>query len=194
MLTEMKPVEHFRELVDTAIEGQGVETTEMARYYISTLLASFATSARFSDEPLAIKYLKALGSGRAEQAAMMRELGDVALFTSGFFSDSLKRSIIDVDYYVLMGVASYGFLAAMYEDMGRGDSGMVGLPLYGELSGKFIRFVDILSEVSERCRLTSSADVLRVYERWLKTRSALAERILRDMGIDPVDIGTRPVH
>ncbi len=194
MLTEMKPVEHFRELVETAIEGQGIQTTDMAKYYISSLLASFVTSERLTGEPLAIKYLKALGSGRAEQAAMMRELGDVALFTSGFFSDSLKRSIIDVDYYALMGAASYGFLAAMYEDMGRGEEGFVGLPLYGELSGKFTRFVDILVEVSERSRLTSSADVLRVYERWLKTRSAHAERILRDIGIDPVDLGARALH
>jgi hypothetical protein len=194
MLTEIKPVEHFRELVDTAIESQRVETTDMARFYISSLLASFVTPQRLTGEALAIRYLKALNSGRAEQATLMRDLGDVALFTSGFFSDSLKRSIVDVDYYVLMGAASYGFLAAMYEDAGARDSGAAHPPLYSELSGKFDCFVDILSEVSERSRLTSSGDVLRVYERWLKTGSALAGRILRDMGIDPVEVGTRPVH
>ena len=58
-------------------------------------------------------------SGGLEQRARLRYLGDFSLFTSGFFSDSLSRRAVDVDYYVSMGEFAYGSL-------GRRDSDTLG--------------------------------------------------------------------
>lgn len=186
MLTKITPIEHFNDLVKTALRHQQVKTHEMAEFYLSSLLVSFTTSDKTIDEPLAIAYLKALGERRDVQLRQMKLLGDISLFTSGFFSDSLKRKIVDIDYYMAMGAASYSFVAAM---QGGAASG-----LFAELSVKFGAFVDVLIEVSERSRLTSSKDVLRVYERWLRTKSRQAEKLLRELGIDPHKVSTRPVH
>lgn len=191
MLTELKPIEHFNDLVAEAIKHQKVKTNALAEQYLSALLANFIFSERLMSEPLAITYLKALNAEKAIQLRLMKQLGDIALFTSGFFSDSLKRKIVDIDYYILMGTASYGWLAAMHGERGSAASSPT---LFSELAAKFNAFVDVLTEVSEKSRLTSSKDVLRVYERWLRTKSKQAERLLRGLGIDPLMVSTRPIH
>ena len=187
MVTRIKPIEHFKELVSDAMQRQKVITNEMAEYYLSSLLASFTTSEKSIDEPLAVAYLKALGSARDVQLRQMRQIGDISLFTSGFFSDSLKRKIVDIDYYMAMGSACYGYVASV-------DRNGEVRRLFGELASRFPAFVDVLNEVSERCRLTSSNDILRIYERWLRTKSKVTEKALRDMGIEPYEVGTKPVH
>jgi hypothetical protein len=187
MVTGIKPIEHFKELVSDAMQRQKVITGEMAEYYLSSLLASFTTSEKSIDEPLAIAYLKALGCARDVQLRQMRAIGDISLFTSGFFSDSLKRKVVDIDYYIAMGSSCYSYVASI-------DRNGETRRLFTELAARFPAFVDVLNEVSERSRLTSSKDVLRIYERWLRTKSKIAEKALRDMGIEPYDAGTKPVH
>lgn len=191
MISRMRPAEHFRELVSEAMEHQRVRTDEAALHYLSDLLACFVTREKEPAEPLAIMYLKALGEGREMQARRMKELGDTSLFTAGFFPDSLSRSLVDVDYYTAMGRASYGRLAEMHASP---NAKSPARTLFSELARKFTDFSDVLYEVSERCRLSSQRDILRVYERWLRTRSRLAERILRDAGIEPLALSTAPVH
>ncbi|MEK7679297.1 MAG: hypothetical protein AAB356_03805, partial [Deltaproteobacteria bacterium] len=183
MLTSIRPIEHFKEMVGAAIEHQRIKTNESAEFYLSSLLSDFILRERLNDEPLAITYIKALGAGRELQIHLLKQLGDISLFTSGFFSDSLSRKIVDIDYYILMGEASYGYLASIHKQRsGHKDISV----LYSELAAKFKLFVDVLAEVSERSRLTSSRDILRVYERWLRTKSRQAEKILRDLGIEPM--------
>jgi len=189
MVTAVNPIEHFKEQVASAIKSQKVKTNEMAEFYLTNLLASFVTSTRLTNEPLAFVYLKALNSTRAVQIQQMRQLGDISLFTSGFFSDSLNRKIVDIDYYMAMGAASYSFVASMHKSDNEHASG-----LFSELARKFAAFVDVLTEVSQRSRLTSSKDILRIYERWLRTKSKLAEKALRDIGIEPQKVGTKPIH
>ena len=53
-------------------------------------------------------------------------------------------------------------------------------------------FVDVLGEVSERTSLSSNSDVLRLYERWLRTRSRRSGDLLAARGIVPnASIGSR---
>jgi len=191
MLTSIRPIEHFKEMVGAAIEHQRIKTNESAEFYLSSLLSDFILRERLNDEPLAITYIKALGAGRELQIHLLKQLGAISLFTSGFFSDSLSRKIVDIDYYILMGEASYGYLASIHKQRsGHKDISV----LYSELAAKFKLFVDVLAEVSERSRLTSSRDILRVYERWLRTKSRQAEKILRDLGIEPMEVSTKPLH
>ena len=93
--------------------------------------------------------MKALQAAGVRQRDELRQVGDLSLFISGFFSDSLNRSLVDVDYYIQLGEHAYGSLARQ----GDGTFGDV----FDELAGKFPAFVDVLGEVSERTR----ADVER---------------------------------
>ena len=49
-----------------------------------------------------------------------------------------------------------------------------------------MQFADVLSEVSEASRLTSSGSVVRLYERWTQTGSPRAAALLAEQGISPM--------
>lgn len=175
------PVEYFRELVESALQRQHLVARELTSFYLVNLLAGFVNfdqSAAFDgDEALGVRFVKALGSGGARQRDELRQVGDQSLFISGFFSDSLNRSLVDIDYYIQLGEYAYRSLARQ-GDTAFGD-------VFDELSGKFPAFVDILGEVSERSALTSDADLLRLYEKWLRTKSRRSGDLLVARGIVP---------
>jgi hypothetical protein len=155
----------------------------LTSYYLVDLLCRFTRPdgrIPFNDDqgqPLALRLARALDSAGMERRVRLRNLADFSLFMSGFFSDSLRRSAVDVDYYVSMGGYVYSALAAREEDA-FGE-------VYAELGRKFVPFMDILTDISERTGQTSGRDVLRVYERWLRTGSRRAAHQLVSRGIPP---------
>ena len=181
LLREQAPAEYFKELVDSALIRQHIQAGDLTAYYLVNLLCQFVRpDTRGSDldtEPLAIRLTTALQTGGSEQRARLRSLGDFSLFTSGFFSDSLRRRTVDVDYYVSMGEYAYGSLSRRDED--------AFAEVFGELARKFVGYMDVLADISERTALTSSADLLRLYEKWLRTGSSRDGRKLIDRGIVP---------
>ena len=188
-LREQAPVEYFKELIESALARQHVHAGEFTSYYLVNLLCQFVRpDARgpFADDadPLAIRLTRALQTAGPEQRARLRSLGDFSLFTSGFFADSLRRKPVDVDYYVSMGEYAYGSLSR-HDDDAFSD-------VFGELARKFVGFMDVLADVSERTALTSSTDLLRLYEKWLRTGSTRDGQKLVDRGIVPnTSIGKR---
>jgi hypothetical protein len=83
-----------------------------------------------------------------------------------------------------MGEYAYSSLAARDEDA-FGE-------VYAELGRKFVPFMDVLTDISERTGKTSCRDVLRLYEKWLRTGSTRAGQQLVEQGITPnSSIGNR---
>ena len=190
LLPEQTPAEYFKDLVESALARQHVRPTELTSYYLVDLLCRFVRPDHripFYDdtrEPLALRLRRALESGGMEQRARLRNLGDFSLFTSGFFSDSLNRRSVDLDYYVSMGEYAYGSLS-------RRDTDAFG-EVFTELARKFVAYMDVLSDVSERTGAGGSTDVLRLYERWLRTGSPRDGQRLADRGVVPnASLGTK---
>ena len=182
------PVEYFRDLVESAMKRQHLAARELTSFYLVNLLAGFMHLDRSStpgdDEALGLRFVKALQAAGVRQRDELRQVGDLSLFVSGFFSDSLARSLVDVDYYIQLGECAYGSLARQSHET-FGD-------VFDELSEKFAAFVDVLGEVSERTALASNTDLLRLYERWLRTRSRRSGDVLVSRGIVPnASIGSR---
>jgi hypothetical protein len=174
------PTEYFRELVESAIVRQRVSVSELTSYYVVNLLAGFIhleKSPAAEDEPLGVRLALALQTAGAAQRDALRKVGDLSLFISGFFSDSLNRRLVDIDYYIQLGACAYGSLAR------HGDASLSDV--YDELAEKFAPMVDVLTEVSEQTALTSDTDVLRLYERWVRTRSRRSGELLAAKGIVP---------
>ncbi len=192
LLREQAPAEYFKELVDSALVRQRIQAGDLTAYYLVNLLCQFVRpDARGTNdldtEPLALRLTRALQTGGSEQRARLRSLGDFSLFMSGFFSDSLRRRTIDVDYYVSMGEYAYGSLSRRDED--------AFAEVFGELARKFVGYMDVLADISEHTALTSSADLLRLYENWLRTGSSRDGKKLIDRGIVPnASIGKRFVQ
>jgi hypothetical protein len=181
MFRRESAVEYFKELVEGAIEHQGLSANELTSFYLVQLLASFverpAADSEHDSAPLAVRLARALEAGGMRQRASLKNIGDVSLFVSGFFSDSLNRKLVDVDYYVTIGGYAYGALSRNETD--------TFSPVFAELAAKFVGFVDVLSEVSERTSCSSNSDVLRLYEKWLKTGSPRSGQLLVERGVVP---------
>ena len=181
---------YFREMVQSAIEHQHLSTGELTSFYVVNLLCAFVQPDRRRgsditfDEALAKRLSRALDSGGAEQRLELKRLGDVSLFVAGFFSDSFRRRLVDVDYYMSLGGNAYSSLSR-YEEESFAE-------VFGELGEKFGAFVEVLSEVSERSGLASSTDLLRLYEKWLRTGGRRSGQLLVEHGIVPnASIGNR---
>ena len=95
---------------------------------------------------------------------------------------------MDVDYYVSIGGCAYNALSRVETD--------TFSSVFAELGDKFVGFVDVLSEVSERTSCASNADLLRLYEKWLKTGSRRSGQLLVERGVVPnasITIGPYPI-
>src|SRR5687767_7605637 len=160
------PTEFFRELVETAMQNQRVSAQELTSFYVVNLLTAFVhfetSPAAGDDGPLGVRLARAMQTAGIAQRDGLHKVGDLSLFISGFFSDSLNRRLVDVDYYIQLGECAYASLARQGDD----TFGEV----FDELAGKFTAFVDVLGEVSERTALSSNSDRFRLTETWDRTR------------------------
>ena len=171
---------YFKELVEGALAHQRIDANQLTAFYLVQLLAGFlrrSDDLSDEDEPLALQLAQALERGGRQQRASLKQVGDVSLFVSGFFSDSFRRKLVDVDYYVAIGGFAYHALSRFDED--------TLSPVFAELGDNFIAFVDVLNEVSERSSTTSNTDLLRLYERWLRTGSRHSGQLLVERGVVP---------
>jgi hypothetical protein len=183
--------EYFHGSISTALRNQHLKANEATANYLVNLLCCFSRTddlfERSSDGTtslsLADLYAHALTSNsKAQRQQFLQRLGDVALFISGIFTDSLNRKIVDIDYYIAMGGNAYGYLSASFRTSSNVTAARA---VFADLSERFHAFVDILNEVSEHAHLTKADDILRLYEIWLRTGSQRAGARLRRLGITP---------
>jgi hypothetical protein len=182
VLREQTPTEYFKDLVETSLARQHVQAGDLTAFYLVNLLSQFVRLNSALDaeqaEPLAVRLTRAMQTGGTEQRNRLRSLGDFSLFMTGFFSDSFRRRVVDVDYYVSMGEYAYGSLSRAEDTFQEA---------FAELSRKFVGFSDVLADISERTAWASNAnnDVLRLYEKWLRTGSERDGQKLIARGIVP---------
>ncbi len=168
---------YFNEIVQTAISKLKFETTPVASKYLVKLLESYVVCAQTNIQTtLAEAYLKAsLAEGQVKRE-MLRQLGDTSLYVSGFFGDSLRRKIVDIDYYADIGGAAYASLASEVPNE-------IQAHVYGDFSKRFLDYVDLLTYISQKALIQSNQDLLRLYERYVLTGSELAREQLAEKGL-----------
>jgi hypothetical protein len=187
--------EFFRDAFHAASEHQNLDIDEQAEQYVVNLLTMFSRADALYERtpdglrirPLAHMLAEALEAptAMARQRSLQR-LGDVSLFVAGFFARSFARKLIDIDYHIAMGGNAYSSLA---DTMQRSTSGRCVASVYQQLAQKFQRLVDALNEISEMSYQHTDADVLRLYEIWMKTGSPRAHGLLNKLGVAPVAHG-----
>lgn len=180
----------FQDSIDQAARNQHVDTHDGTIVYLANLLTVFTRSENLFEpgddgglqlKPLALHYSEALNAtSRHARAIALQRLGDIALFISGIFSNSLARKPVDIDYYVNMGGSAYSCLADIRDR--RLNETALG-EIFTELAQKFVEFVDVLNEVCEQTHTVSDRDLLRLYEVWMRTGSRRSEKQLREHGI-----------
>jgi hypothetical protein len=187
--------EFFRDAFHAASEHQHLQIDEQAEQYVVNLLTMFSRADALYEQtpdglrirPLAQMLADALEARSAgERQRGLQRLGDVSLFVAGFFARSFARKLIDIDYHIAMGGNAYSALA---DTLQRSLSGRCVAAVYAQLAQKFHGLVDALNEVSDMSYRHSDADILRLYEIWMKTGSPRARGLLRQLGVQPVMAG-----
>ena len=185
--TEKNTFDFFHEHVKDSLKNQNITITTTSEHYLVSLLVDFTlTNKVFSltendSRPLAIIYHQAQLETASNKIKIFKELGDFSLFITGFFPDSLNRKVTDIDYYMLLGKSAYENLSIIFKKNQKSSFTL----LFDELAEKFVSIADILAEISSNSSTKWDDGILRLYERWLKTRSKRDERLLCKKGIIP---------
>ena len=164
-----------------------------ATSYLVSLLSDYARPDPRAGEalarPLAFLLDEAMHtSAPAERFDKLRTLGDGVLYSCGFFGDHFESRGVDQAYLIGIGTTAYGRAASMLtlpSPDKKGDS----LDIYRELADNFSAFVGVLIEIADRtvtAGVQGSKDLVRVYERWLKTGSEGLAQALAAHGLVPV--------
>ncbi len=183
----------FHERVDAAVAHQRAPVSEEGVFYLTNLLVEQGR-AQAAQEPqtLVELHLRARTGDRRSAILSYREMGDRALYLTGFFRKHLDRGLVSLEYYLHMGAAAYGTLADMLHlPRTRQASGHRTLSeIYHELGRRFEACSNVLLEVEQEVRsegeTRNDVDVLRLYERWLETGSLQAARRLQELGVIPM--------
>ncbi len=183
--------EFFYQQVKQAMEKQKVSLSETSEWYAVNLLSHYAGAddpdadsgePDLQDLPVSIAYYRLMAQSLPHKIKGYKTIGDSTLFLSGFFSDSLMRKLVDIDYYMDFGMRSYEALARIYDaeywDKTRKE-------LFEELTREFRTLVDIFADVRDATDIECSGGLLRLYERWARTRSKRDELLLQAEGILP---------
>ncbi len=177
--------EFFRMLVGEVVSRQKVTLGEVTEFYVVNLLSEFAEAEKLlGNEPLAVLYHQAMQQERDQKIRTLRKLGDVSLYTAGFFSDSLRDRVVGPDYYIQMGGTAYGAIAQM-------SSSSSFSSVYWELHQKFRTVVEVLEEIAARGMAAQGpGGQVKVLESFTRSGSERLGQVLLDAGVMP----RGPVH
>jgi hypothetical protein len=187
-LTRKNLYDYFSDNVSRVNAQRQLELSMNAIRYLSAMLVELSKTEKVFpwNEPTTLTELHCQAGVADPRKALhlYRQLGDHALYISGFFSESLERKVVGVEYYANMGGSAYHRAAGLTSLAGE----LVALSqIFDELSQRFRECVGILSEVSEMDRQDSPEDIVRLYERWLTTKDEHTAERLSALGLLPTD-------
>lgn len=183
----LTPEAHFSEAIKEACENRQIKTPPAVQVYLVQLLQFYLDSRNLhqetttdsADRPpqtFAEMYLTALNSEANKRRELMRSVADRALYMTGFFADSLQRKTVDIDYYIDIGSAAYFNLHTWCREDSLAH-------VYKTFSKRFMDFVEVLNYISEKSMVQADQNVLRLYDRYLRTGSELAREKLNELGV-----------
>jgi hypothetical protein len=181
----------FSSEVESVSISQRTGLSKEAHIYLANILVELGDpKGPFrNDEPntLADMHLMAGTAPPKEALRRYKELGDYALCVGGYFSESLERKTVGVEYYADMGGAAYQRVAGL--------SAVTGhfcqlSDLFEELAMAFRTCLGVLSQLGESGRPKRSKDLGRLYERWLTTKDPHTYAQLAALGVLPTDFLT----
>lgn len=189
--------DYFRDGLTEAASKQKVGLDDPLREYLVQLLTSFSGRdalltdelTDLLDEPIGVQVLKAMQSPPARRYQTLKQIGDYSLYVTGFFADSISRSLNDEKYFIDLGAGAYRGAA---NSLTRGGAENPFRALLHHLGEHFVELVDLLNELSERC-FNREQDVLRLYDRFASTGSPRVAARLAHMGV-AVGVRTRFAH
>jgi len=179
----------FDEVVAEAMKVRGLTASEGATSYVVSLLAELAKPGspveRTLERPLTLLLDEAMHTTlRADRFEKLRTLGDGVLYSSGFFADHFEARGVDTNYVIGIGRTAYENAGSLLRSGSERDVNNT-LDIFGELAKDFAAFVAVIAEVANATvakGVATSRGVLKLYERWLKTKNERLGEALASQG------------
>jgi hypothetical protein len=179
----------FEEVVEEAMKVRGLTASEGATSYVVALLAELAKPGspveRTLERPLTLLLDEAMHTTlRADRFEKLRTLGDGVLYSSGFFADHFEARGVDTNYVIGIGRTAYENAGSLLRSGSERDVNNT-LDIFGELAKDFAAFVAVIAEVANATvakGVATSRGVLKLYERWLKTKNERLGEALASQG------------
>ena len=154
--------EFFHEKIMQVSFHHDPKISEEGSFYLTSLLVERAQMPDESYPETMVELQLMANQGRNDVAVgAYKEMGDRALFISGFFRRSLERKLISPDYYMQMGSMAYSLLSGL---IAAGYS-----TVFSELSRHFKTCSEILREVQFGL-INAHVDFLQIYDEWVETK------------------------
>jgi len=154
----------FTDLICTSLEKQDLKISPRAELHIVEVVSSFATATHIVKESIYLHDLmrKAFDSDGRVRTEYLRVAGDIALFVSGIFPDSLeaRHTCFNLGDYIDIGQKAY-------------DN--INTTTFDELATKFPEVVEMLNDVSIRINL-ASIDLMKYIQRRRHIDARVARR------------------
>jgi hypothetical protein len=203
--------DYFNAVVVEAIRSRKVDASEAAAGYLVGLLCDYAHPGEEAEStlnrPLTFLLREAQEAPAAERFRRLRTLGDGVLYAAGFFAGHMEQTGVDRSYVLNVGSTAYdqaaamlrlgraspsreSWVAAIRSSAARGEEREPGSgpDVLGELAEKFEKFAQVLSDVADGTLARGARDeraTVKLYERWLRTGSALLAEELGARGLIP---------
>ena len=182
------PAEYFRELVESAMHRQHLSARECTSFYLVNLLTGFVHVDR-SAPPATTSRSACASRRRCRKPARGSATGSA----KSAIDRCSSRASSPTASTAASSTSTTTFSSASART-GRWRDRVTARSATCSTNwpASSPAFVDVLGEVSERTALTSNADLLRLYEKWLRTRSRRSGDLLASRGIVPnASIGSR---
>ena len=159
---------YFHEQLGSVLDRQGRHFSDDTCAYMVNLLHHFSRSDRFFEwyeERITLRHLAMLygeavhARNLAERRAMLRRLGDIALFIAGVFGPSLERKTVGVAYYINMGGGAYDWLSDCLA--ATGDRSL-SWRTFRELAENFEAMVAALDDFADSSGMRGKVDVIGI--------------------------------
>lgn len=193
----ISPSEFFRDKVNEAASTLHIELEEHIEFYLVNLLSEFAVQSPAKqtediggiETPLTFMLERALEASPERRLKIMKKMGDVSLYVSGYFQDYFNRKLFNISYYMDMGRSAYRSVSHLMSDV-HGDDHFASM--YGELSSRFHQCVEIFATIAEATNSgKNQTGLLEVYDRWNNTQSERLQRQLNLRGIHPIAVSKK---
>ena len=171
----------FQALVKTGLSESGIQVSPSVKHYLSELLQFYIFSDHLFSEmsasgkkqmnSLAELYLNSQTS-QEDSSHHLKKIGDMSLYISGFFRDSLKRKLISVDYYIQMGQNAFHSLASRKEE-----------GVFKELAHHFKDLVFVLFCIHKKSSGSHHDYLLSLMDQYMDEPSRQVEKKLKSHGL-----------
>lgn len=184
-ISQIGLVEHFSSGIKRESKDLLPPLSESTIHYLTQLLIYFSESKRLFQLENGVRLLPTLAmlyedaynaKTRQQRNAILRQLGDSALFMGALFCDYFSNKGLTKDYFIGMGGGAYSALV----DYDYGDS-----HVFYELAEKFPKLLQVVAHVCAVELNYNAEEIFSLLERWQHSQDEMLRKQLHSIGIVP---------